>query len=113
MGLCSGFGLNTVLIIEMFLLLLSSACTELRARVGADLLFFQLEQQCKRSITAVPAFIGTTLVEEEAQPGVVVGRETSKHTWCSGTWHDGHIAGGLSLQGPHYCITKCCSAAPA
>lgn len=54
MGLCSGFGLNTVLITEMILLLLSSACTELRARVGADLLFFQLEQQCQKKYHCSP-----------------------------------------------------------
>lgn len=40
------------------------------------------------------------------------GRETSKHMWCPGTWHDRHIAGGLATIRStllHYQVLLCCS----
>lgn len=40
------------------------------------------------------------------------GKDTSKHMWCSGTWHDVHKAGGLTTTRStllHYKVLLCCS----
>lgn len=114
MGLCSGFGLNTVLITEMFLLLLRTACTELRVRAGAALLFFQLKQQCQKRYHC-----SACLHRETA------GGRGNTAWYCGGARTPASTCGAQGpgmmctrqevspLQGPHYCITRCCSAIQA